>query len=81
MKNKEPERDENRMDNDQKKLERLRARYKRQNEAMKGKYDRISVTFPIGTKERIKALGFTAHGLIHDLVLAELDRLEDNADA
>ena len=69
------------MDDDQKKLERLKARYKKQNESIKAKCDRLSVTFPLGTKERINALGFTAHGFIHNVVLAELDRLEDIADA
>lgn len=58
------------------KLENLNKRYKKQNEAIANKYDRVSATLPKGTTERIKSLGLTVNGLINDLVLAELDRLE-----
>ena len=58
------------------KLDNLNKRYKKQNEAIANKYDRVSATLPKGTTERIKALGLTVNGLINDLVLAELDRLE-----
>lgn len=58
------------------KLDRLNARYKRQNEAMREKYDRVSATLPKGTVKRIQALDLTVNGMINDLVLAELDRLE-----
>ena len=58
------------------KLENLNKRYKKQNEAIANKYDRVSATLPKGTTERIKALGLTVNGLINELVLAELDRLE-----
>ena len=58
------------------KLEKMNKRYKKQNEAIANKYDRVSATLPKGTTERIKALGLTVNGLINDLVLAELDRLE-----
>ena len=58
------------------KLENLKKRYKKQNEAIANKDDRVSATLPKGTTERIKALGLTVNGLINDLVLAELDRLE-----
>lgn len=58
------------------KLENLNERYKRQNEAIRKKYDRVSATLPKGTTDRIKALGLTVNKLINDLVLAELDRLE-----
>lgn len=61
---------------EKKKLERLNARYKRQNEAIGEKYDRASVIFPKGTKRRIEKLGLSINGLINRLVLAELDRLE-----
>ena len=57
---------------------RIAKQYKRQNEYIKGNYDRISATLPKGTTERIKALGLTVNGLINDLVLAELERLENN---
>lgn len=58
------------------KLEKLNARYKKQNEAIKEKYDRVSVTLPKDTKERIQAQGMTINGFVNQLVLAELERLE-----
>lgn len=58
------------------KLERLNARYKRQNKAIGEKYDRVSATLPKGTAKRIQALNLTVNGLINDLVIAELERLE-----
>lgn len=61
---------------EKKKLERLNARYKKQNEAIGEKYDRVSATLPKGTNDRIKALGLSINGLINRLVLAELGRLE-----
>ena len=60
------------------KLENLNKRYKKQNEAIANKYDRVSATLPKGTKKRIDALGLTVNGLINDSVLAELERLENN---
>ena len=39
----------------QKAVDTLQKRYKKQNEYIKNSYDRISVTLPKGTKERIKA--------------------------
>ena len=60
------------------KLENLNKRYKKQNEAIANKYDRVSATLPKGTVERIKAHGLTVNGLINDLVLAELERLESD---
>ena len=61
---------------EKKKLENLNKRYKKQNEAIAKKYDRVSATLPKGTTERIKALGLTVNGLINDLLFAELERLE-----
>lgn len=55
---------------------RIAKQYKRQNEYIKDNYDRVSVTLPKGTKDRIKALGLTVNGIINDLVLSELERLE-----
>lgn len=66
-------------DKERLKLERLNARYKRQNEAMREKYDRVSATLPKGTVKRIQALNLTVNGLINDLVMAELERLEMGA--
>ena len=60
------------------KLEKLNARYKKQNEAIKEKYDRVSVTLPKGTKERIQAQGLTINGFVNQLVLEKLDELESN---
>ena len=59
------------------KLENLNARYKKQNEAIKEKYDRVSVTLPKGTKERIQARGETVNGYVNRLILADLERLEN----
>ena len=43
------------------------------------KFDRIAVNLPIGTKERIKELtGKSCNAYISELVLAELERLENN---
>lgn len=61
---------------EKKKLERLNARYKRQNKAIGKKYDRASVILPKGTKRRIEELGLSVNGLVNRLVLAYLDRLE-----
>lgn len=54
----------------------LTNRYKKQNDRIREEYDRISVTLPKGTKDRIKAQGFTVNGYINELVLADLERLE-----
>ena len=56
---------------------RLEKQYKRQNEYIKNNYDRISVTFPAKTKERIKrAQADSINGYITRVILADLDRLE-----
>ena len=57
-------------------LEKYKKRVKAQNESAKEKWDTVSCRLPKGTKDRIKALGLTVNGLINDLVLAELERLE-----
>ena len=62
------------------KLEKLNARYKKQNEAIKEKYDRVSVTLPKGTKERIQARGETVNGYITRLVLADLGKEDEEQD-
>ncbi|MCR5753650.1 MAG: type II toxin-antitoxin system HicB family antitoxin [Acetatifactor sp.] len=53
-------------------MERLEKQYKRQNEHIKENYDRVSITLPKGTKERIKARGESVNGYIARLVLADL---------
>ena len=54
--------------------ERLEKQYKRQNEHIKENYDRISITLPKGTKERIKSKGESINGYITRLVLADLGK-------
>ena len=57
--------------------ERLEKQYKRQNEHIKENYDRVSITLPKGTKERIKAKGETVNGYISRLVLSDLERMQE----
>ena len=61
-------------------IERLEKQYKRQNEHIKENYDRVSITLPKGTKERIKATGESINGFIIRSVIAELERLEGKAE-
>ena len=61
---------------DMRALENYKRRVKAQNERIKESYDRISVTLPKGTKERIQAQGLTINGFVNELVLAELEHLE-----
>ena len=58
------------------KLENLNARYKKQNEAIREKYDRVSVTLPKGTKERITETGKSINGLINELVIDYLNGIK-----
>lgn len=51
----------------------LQNRYKKQNEAAKENWDRISVSLPKGTKDQIKAKGETINGLINRLVAEWLE--------
>ena len=55
-------------DKEEKQLERYKSRLKRQNDAIKETYDRISCTLPKGTKDRITGAGYTVNGLINSLV-------------
>lgn len=59
----------------------LTKRYKKQNNKIKETYDRISVTLPKGTKERIKLQGESINGYINRLVLADLEQLERGKDS
>lgn len=56
---------------------RLKKQYNRQNEHIKKNYDRVSITLPKGTKERIKAKGETVNGYIVRVVLDDLERSEE----
>lgn len=63
---------------DAEKLDSLYKRYDRQNEYIKNNYDRISVTFPKGTKERIKNAGFpSVNAFINEVVASALKQLEN----
>ena len=57
-------------------LKRQEKQYQRQNNYIKDSYDRVSVTLPKGTKERIKARGETVNGLINKLIKRFLDNEE-----
>jgi hypothetical protein len=61
-------------------IERQQRRIKRQNEHIKENYDRVSITLPKGTKERIKAKGETVNGYITRLVIADLGQEEAKTD-
>ena len=60
----------------------LQKQYNRQNDFIKNNYDRIALTAPIGTKERIKAAapGESVNGFINRLISQELERLEQPQD-
>ena len=60
--------------------ETLKKQYKRQNEHIKQKYDRVSITLPKGTRERIHAKGETVNGYITRLVLADLWKEDEEQD-
>ena len=55
----------------------LQKTYKRQNEYIKEKFDRVSVTLPKGTKDKIIASGDTLNGFINKAVAAMLESVED----
>ena len=50
--------------------------YKKINEYNKEHYERIGVSYPKGTKERILATGDTLNNFVKSAVFAELDRIE-----
>ena len=55
-------------------LERQTKQYKRQNDFIKNSYDRVSVTLPKGTKERITDTGQTINAFINDAVMERLNK-------
>lgn len=64
---------------DEKKIiENYKKRIQKQNDRIRENYDRISVTLPKGTKDRIQAQGLTINGFVNQLVLDKLDELENN---
>ena len=69
---------EKQLQEQQKIIDAHRARVKSQNDRAKENWETVSCRVPIGTKNRVKALGATINGLINSCLLAELDRLENN---
>ena len=55
-------------------LERQTKQYKWQNDFIKNSYDRVSVTLPKGTKERITDTGQTINAFINDAVMEKLNK-------
>lgn len=60
-------------------LERQEKQYKRQNEYIKSAFDRVSVTLPKGTKEKILARGESVNGYINRLVADDLKKRESES--
>jgi hypothetical protein len=56
-------------------LARQEKQYKRQNDYIKNTFDRVSVTLPKGTKEKIVASGDSVNGLINRLVKEYLEKI------
>ena len=54
-------------------LERQRKQYQRQNDFIKENYERVSVTLPKGTKDRIKETGQSVNGFINNAVMERLN--------
>lgn len=52
----------------------LEKQYKRQNEYIKQNYDRVSVTLPKGTKERIKETGESLNSFINNAIIERLEK-------
>ena len=59
---------------------RLEKQYKRQNDYINTKYDRISVTVPKGTKGKIKAHGEKPNTLINRLIAEWLQAIETDTE-
>ena len=60
-------------------IQKLQKQYSRQNEFIKNNYDRIALTSPPGTKDRIKAIlenGQSVNGWINSLIEKELKKQE-----
>lgn len=60
-------------------LEKLKVRYKKQNDKIKNNYDRISVTLPKGMKEEIKTkTGKSINALVNELLKNELKKYDSD---
>lgn len=70
-------------EDEKKQLKNLRERYKKQNEYLKDKYDRVSAVLPKGTKERLQAIanrtGIKTSAFITKAVLDAIEREEKTA--
>lgn len=55
-------------------LKRQEKQYKRQNDYIKSAFDRVSVTLPKGTKEKITSMGESVNGYINRLVREDLEK-------
>ena len=51
----------------------LQGIYKRQNDHIREHYDRVSVTLPKGTKEKITATGQSINGFINQAIIEKLN--------
>lgn len=60
---------------DERKEEYRSKKLKSQNEWIKEKYDRVSVTLPKGTKERIAEAGYTVNSFVNEAVKTMLETL------
>ena len=61
-------------------LDSYKNRIKKQNNAIKDKYDRVSATLPKGTIDRINTLGLSINGVINQSVLMFLEQAEKEND-
>ncbi len=68
---------------EKKQLKNLKERYRKQNEYLKDKYDRVSAVLPKGTKDRIQTIcdrtGTKASSFITKAVLDAIEREEKTA--
>ena len=55
-------------------LARQEKQYKRQNDFIKNSYDRVSVTLPKGTKQRIMDTGQSVNAFINEAVKQKLEK-------
>ena len=60
---------------DAEKLQTLKNRYKKQNDYIEQKFDRVSVTLPKGTKERMSAAGVSVNSFIKSAIIEKLESL------
>ena len=66
-------------DKEKEQLEKLKVRYKKQNDKIKNNYDRISVTLPKGMKEEIKTkTGKSINALVNELLKRELEKYDSD---